>query len=138
MRRAFFVFAALAILASPAVIYAAGPHDNDCTECHSLHETVASPAFRVAPNTTEKYVGTGQTVSGTDALCLGCHNEDEGIIPIHLMKSHPVGKRRTYLRQLPRSAPLEPQLQISEGRYQRRPQYGSFLRLLPRGHGRQE
>ena len=28
---------------------------------------------------------------GTDALCLGCHNEDEGIIPIHLDKSHPVG-----------------------------------------------
>ena len=93
MRRAFFFIAALAILASPAVVYAAGPHDNDCTECHSLHDTKASPAFGVAPNTTEKYVGTGLTVSGTDALCLGCHNDDEGIIPIQLMKSHPVGMK---------------------------------------------
>ncbi|MDF1524719.1 MAG: cytochrome c3 family protein [bacterium] len=91
MRRAFFFIAALAILASPTVIYAAGPHDNDCTECHSLHDTQGNFSFGVAPNQSEKYTATGQTVSGTDALCLGCHNEDEGIMPIHLTKSHPVG-----------------------------------------------
>ena len=91
MRRAFIAFAALAILASPATINAAGSHDNDCTECHSLHDTKGDYSFGVIPNTSEKYAATGQPVSGTDALCLGCHNEDEGIAPISLMKSHPVG-----------------------------------------------
>ena len=91
MRRALFFFAALAIIASPAITNAAGPHDNDCTECHSINEVQGDFSFGVAPNRGEKYTQTGQPVTGTDALCLGCHNEDEGIMPIHLTKSHPVG-----------------------------------------------
>jgi predicted CXXCH cytochrome family protein len=91
MRRAFLPVFALVILALPATVMAAGPHDNDCTECHSLHDTKGDYSFGVAPNLSEKYSATGQTVSGTDALCLGCHNEDEGIMPIILVKSHPLG-----------------------------------------------
>ncbi|UCG38915.1 MAG: cytochrome C [bacterium] len=93
MRRGILILAALAVLAMPAAVLAAGPHDNDCTDCHSLHDTKADPAFGVVPNSSEKYRGSGQTVSGTDALCLGCHNEAEGIMPILLAKSHPLGVR---------------------------------------------
>jgi hypothetical protein len=92
MRRARLILAVLVILVSPALLVAAaGPHDNDCTEFHSLHDAKGPMFFGVAPNTTEKYTGTGQPVGGTDALCLGCHNEAEGIMPILLTKSHHLG-----------------------------------------------
>ena len=91
MSRATMIIVAMAILVSPALAGAAGSHDNDCTECHSLHDTKGAFSFNVPPNTIEKYSGTGQPVSGTDALCLGCHNEAEGIMPVLLSKSHPLG-----------------------------------------------
>lgn len=91
MPRVITVLIAAAILVSPALVCAAGSHDNNCTECHSLHDNKGAFSFGVAPNTTEKYTGTGKQVSGTDALCLGCHNEEEGIMPILLTKSHPLG-----------------------------------------------
>lgn len=34
---------------------------------------------------------TGETVKGTDAFCLGCHNKHVGILPVDLHKTHPVG-----------------------------------------------
>ncbi|UCF29789.1 MAG: cytochrome C [bacterium] len=91
MRRAFILFTAMAVLCLPMVVTAAGPHDNNCTDCHSIHDTKADPAFGVEPNTSEKYRHSGAPAVGIDSLCLGCHNEDEGIAPIHFMKSHPVG-----------------------------------------------
>ena len=91
MPRIISILIAVAVLASPALVCAAGSHDNDCTECHSIHETKGDFSFAVAPNTVEKYTESGKTVSGSDALCLGCHNEEEGIMPILLAKSHPLG-----------------------------------------------
>jgi len=91
MSRAFVIIFTLVFALAPLGVYAAGSHDNDCTECHSLHDTKGEYSFAVPPNTSEKYTGTGAPAGGTDALCLGCHNEDEGIIPIALAKSHPLG-----------------------------------------------
>ena len=91
--RTVMILIAFAMVASPALLFAAGPHDNDCTECHSIHDIKGAFSFAVAPNTSEKYLGTDQKVRGTDALCLGCHNEAEGIMPIMLAKSNPVGTK---------------------------------------------
>ena len=91
MRKVSLIIFAVLILAAPGYVFAAGSHDNGCTECHSLHDTKGDFSFGIAPNTIEKYKMSGKTVSGSDALCLGCHNDDEGIIPVLLMKSHPVG-----------------------------------------------
>jgi predicted CXXCH cytochrome family protein len=91
MKKACIVICAVVFIGLPFVSQAAGPHDNNCTECHSLHDTKADPAFGIMPNTSEKYKHSGAPAAGVDSLCLGCHNEDEGIAPIHFMKSHPVG-----------------------------------------------
>lgn len=91
MRKVVTVAAVALALMIPGAVMAAGPHDNGCTECHSLHDTKGPKAFAVTPNATEKYSHNGKVVGGVDALCLGCHNDEEGIIPIGLMKSHPVG-----------------------------------------------
>ncbi len=82
----------LATLAwAPAFGY--GPHDPNCVECHSIHYAKGKAILAVAPNTTEKNPATGSGAAGDAALCLGCHNEDEGIMPIHLSSTHPVGMK---------------------------------------------
>lgn len=91
MRKAAFIVIVIAVLCGPMPVIAAGSHDNGCTDCHSIHDVKGPKAFAVTPNAQETYSHSGNTVSGVDALCLGCHNEEEGIIPIGLMKSHPVG-----------------------------------------------
>lgn len=91
MPRIITVLIATVVLVLPASGFAAGSHDNDCTECHSIHDNKGIFSFAVAPNTVEKYTDSGRTVSGSDALCLGCHNEEEGIMPIMLARSHPLG-----------------------------------------------
>ena len=91
MTRALILTLALALLGLPMAASAAGSHDNNCLDCHSIHDTKGPFAFGVAPNSSEKYTESGQVVRSTDALCLGCHNEAEGIMPILLTKSHPVG-----------------------------------------------
>ncbi len=69
--------------------YSYGPHDENCVECHSIHMAKGDklPAVNLS---TEKYK-TGETVKGTDAFCLGCHNKNVGIMPVDLQKTHPVG-----------------------------------------------
>lgn len=69
--------------------YAFGPHDENCIECHSVHQAKGSKLAAVAP-TNEKYL-TGEPVKGVDAFCLGCHNKNVGIMPIEMHKTHPVG-----------------------------------------------
>ncbi len=76
-------------LATPVLAY--GPHDPNCVECHSIHAAKGKAILAVSPNTKEKNPGTGAGAAGDQALCLGCHNEDQGIMPIHLSSTHPVG-----------------------------------------------
>ena len=75
----------------PALAY--GPHDPNCVECHSIHYARGQAILSVAPNTAEQNPSTGTGAAGDTALCLGCHNEDEGIMPIHLASTHPVGMK---------------------------------------------
>jgi predicted CXXCH cytochrome family protein len=91
MRKVLLIVVTVAALSIPGMVLAAGSHDNGCTDCHSIHDTQGPAAFAVTPNAVETYSHSGKTVGGVDALCLGCHNDEEGIIPIGLMKSHPVG-----------------------------------------------
>ncbi len=93
MNRAAIAALAAVLITLPAAALGAGAHDNNCVDCHSIHDVKAPFAFAVAPNTTEKYPESGQVVRGTDALCLGCHNAAEGIMPVLLTKSHPVGSK---------------------------------------------
>ena len=83
--------AALALTASTALAY--GPHDPNCVECHSIHKAKGKAILAVDPNTKEKNPSTGASAAGDVALCLGCHNEDQGIMPVHLTATHPVGMK---------------------------------------------
>ncbi|MCX7770302.1 MAG: cytochrome C [Proteobacteria bacterium] len=69
--------------------YAFGPHDENCIECHSVHQAKA-PKLAAVAATGEKYL-TGEPVKGVDAFCLGCHNKNVGIMPVEMHKTHPVG-----------------------------------------------
>lgn len=91
MRRLVVVVSLVAGLAGSAFAY--GPHDPNCVECHSIHKAKGKAILSVAPYTTEKNPATGAGVAGDVALCLGCHNENQGIMPIHLTSTHPVGMK---------------------------------------------
>jgi predicted CXXCH cytochrome family protein len=78
---------------SAAFAFAFGPHDNECTECHSIHNAMGNKIIGVKPLTGVQNPSTGKELTGNSTLCLGCHNEDEGIIPIDLKKTHPVGMK---------------------------------------------
>ena len=66
-----------------------GPHDENCVECHSIHQ--AKGEKLPAVNLSQDKYKTGETVKGIDAFCLGCHNKNVGILPVDLHKTHPVG-----------------------------------------------
>ncbi len=76
-------------------VYAAGPHEGlDCLGCHDPHYAKAQKAFKVVNNLYPN-PRAGQTVTGIDALCLGCHNISKfggaDVKPIYLHMTHPVG-----------------------------------------------
>lgn len=84
--------AALALgIAAPAFAY--GPHDPNCVECHSIHAAKGKAILAVAPNTKQQNPATGTGAAGDQALCLGCHSDEQGIMPIHLTSTHPVGMK---------------------------------------------
>ncbi len=87
------LFVLITVLFSVSGALAFGPHDNECTECHSIHEAQGDKIIGVKPLTNLKNPATGKNITGNSTLCLGCHNDDEGIIPIDLKKTHPVGMK---------------------------------------------
>ncbi len=91
MKRIVVAVLAMAVAAPAAFAY--GPHDPNCVECHSIHYAKGRAILAVEPNTKEQNPATGKGASDDAALCLGCHNEDEGIVPIHLATTHPVGMK---------------------------------------------
>ncbi len=84
---------AVAAVFFAATAFAYGPHDNSCVECHSLHYAKGDSIIGIKPNTMEKNPSTGAGASDDISLCLGCHNDDEGIMPILLSSTHPVGMK---------------------------------------------
>ena len=77
---------------------AAGPHDSNCVSCHSVHYAKGNFIIGPQPNTNMENPATSAKTVGIDALCLGCHNDAEGIMPIHLSTTHPVGIAPTYVK----------------------------------------
>ncbi len=88
-----FLLASAALLFAASTALAFGPHDNNCVECHSLHYAKGKAIVTVAPNVAEKNPATGKSAEGDVSLCLGCHSDAEGIMPIHLASTHPVGMK---------------------------------------------
>lgn len=91
MKKAILLAAVALFLSGSA--FAFGPHDNNCKECHSLHKAKGQAIIGVAPNVKEKNPSTGRSAEDDISLCLGCHNEAEGIMPIMLASTHPVGMK---------------------------------------------
>lgn len=91
MRKATILAAATLFAASTVLAF--GPHDNNCKECHSLHKAKGKAIIGVEPNKKEKNPNTGGTSDDDISLCLGCHNDAEGIMPIMLSSTHPVGMK---------------------------------------------
>ncbi|OEU66212.1 MAG: hypothetical protein BA863_09220 [Desulfovibrio sp. S3730MH75] len=100
-RMLFLVFAlVLSIACSAVVAFAAGPHDSGCTDCHSTHYAKGEYIIGVQPLNVNNPARTRntRTSEGIDALCLGCHNEDEGIMPVDLHTTHPTGVKPMYAK----------------------------------------
>lgn len=82
-----------------ATASAEGPHDMDCMDCHHTHYAKADYAIGVTPKTDVQNPATSRmamTAAGIDATCLGCHNDDQGIMPVNLSTTHPTGVKPTY------------------------------------------
>lgn len=95
MRKVVWLVVGIFLLSAGAAM-AQGPHDMDCMDCHSTHYVVGDYAFGVAPKGDAKNPArtrTGEFVTPKDALCLGCHNEDEGIMPVDMATTHPTSVR---------------------------------------------
>jgi predicted CXXCH cytochrome family protein len=80
------------------VAQAAGPHDANCVSCHNVHYAKGNFIIGPQPNTGMENPVTKAKIGGVDALCLGCHNDAEGIMPIHLGSTHPTGVAPTYVK----------------------------------------
>ncbi len=82
--------AVLMILLAPTALWAFGPHDNECVECHGIHTAQGAALIGVEPFETEN-PSTGTVVRDVSSLCLGCHSDQGGILEIDLMRTHPIG-----------------------------------------------
>jgi predicted CXXCH cytochrome family protein len=85
---------AIALTLCPVAAFAAGGHDAvGCSGCHSLHSAKGNVIFAVAPNTKYLNPKTNKPYSGTTALCLACHQDQDkggqGYAPISQHASHP-------------------------------------------------
>ncbi len=83
--------AILFLFALASSLLAAGPHDIDCKDCHSVHHAKSDWIIGVKPVTNptlpENYAGK---IGAMDAACLGCHN-GSGATEVNMKMSHPVG-----------------------------------------------
>ena len=139
------LFALIALCWAQAAL-AAGPHDYDCMECHSTHYAKGDYIIGVEPNTRAVNPATsrvGMHPAEIDALCLGCHNDAEGIMPVNLATTHPTGIRpqRTPVPQellwdgvfsctsCHDPHPLQHQCQVPDRGH--RPGHGRVLRAVP-------
>lgn len=79
------------------ISFAAGPHDENCVECHSVHYAKGDFIIGAEPNQKVDNPASATKADGIEALCLGCHNKDQGIMPIHLSTTHPTGIIPSYV-----------------------------------------
>lgn len=100
MKRLLMPTLAVLVLLLAFTANAAGPHDMECMECHSTHYAKGDYAIGVQPlfKDNPARTRTGKKVVDIDALCLGCHNEEEGILPVNMHTTHPTGVTPTYTK----------------------------------------
>ena len=100
MKRLLLLCCAACALLMASAAYAAGPHDMECMECHSTHYAKGDYAVGVQPLSIDNpaRTRTAQKIVDIDALCLGCHNDDQGILPVNLHTTHPTGVTPTYTK----------------------------------------
>lgn len=99
MHRLLVTALAAAVLALlPVLALAEGPHDMDCMECHSTHYAKGDYAIGVQPVAPDNPARTRvrPSAANIDSLCLGCHNEEQGILPVKLHTTHPTGIKPLY------------------------------------------
>ncbi|SDK72394.1 Doubled CXXCH motif (Paired_CXXCH_1) [Maridesulfovibrio ferrireducens] len=100
-RMLLFVFVIVLSISCYAIFaVAAGPHDEGCTDCHSTHYAKGEYIIGVEPfkvNNPSRTRNT-RTSQGIDSLCLGCHNDGEGILPVNLHSTHPTGVKPMYAK----------------------------------------
>lgn len=100
MKRLLMLCLAASIIIVAASAFAAGPHDMECMECHSTHYAKGDYAMGVKPlfEANPARTRVSAKVVDIDALCLGCHNEEEGILPVSMHTTHPTGVTPTYTK----------------------------------------
>ena len=100
MKRLLLLCLAASVLLLAASAFAAGPHDMECMECHSNHYAKGDYAVGVEPLYADNPARTrvGAKIVNVDALCLGCHNEEQGILPVNMHTTHPTGVTPTYTK----------------------------------------
>jgi len=100
MKRLLMLSLMACIVLMATTAFAAGPHDMECMECHSTHYAKGDYAVGVKPLFSENpaRTRTGPQIEDIDALCLGCHNEEEGILPVNMHTTHPTGVTPTYTK----------------------------------------
>ncbi len=91
MKRVLVVFFVAGLFLCAATAAQAAGHDIDCKECHSVHNAKGAFIFSVAPFSGQTVTGTALKPDQIDALCMGCHSEEGGILPVDLKHSHPTG-----------------------------------------------
>lgn len=88
---------AVSFVGGVQAVFAAGPHDENCVECHSIHYAKGDFITGAEPNMKIDNPSSQGKADGIEALCLGCHNKDQGIMPIHLSTTHPTGIAPSYV-----------------------------------------
>ena len=88
MRKLFFLVVVLVTIIKPAL----AQHDENCGDCHNLHDAKAPFSMTVKADTSVDNPYTNKKTSGQVSLCLGCHNGSGGP-EIDLKSIHPVGMK---------------------------------------------
>ncbi|MFH1287877.1 MAG: hypothetical protein ABII25_04180 [bacterium] len=88
MQRFLFLAVILTIISEPVF----AQHDENCSDCHNLHDARAPFSMAIKPDTTVNNPYTNEKISGQSAICMGCHNGSAGP-EIDMKKTHPIGMK---------------------------------------------
>lgn len=103
MQKFLFLTIILAAVLKPI----SAQHDENCSDCHNLHDAKAPFSMAIKSDTTISNPYTNEKISGQSAICMGCHNGSAGP-EININKTHPVGMRPNPARVTVDTAILSP------------------------------
>ena len=93
MQKCFLMAIVLTLVLKPVF----AQHDENCSDCHNLHDAKAPFSMAVKPDTTIINPYTKKNISGQSSICMGCHNGSAGP-EIDMKKIHPVGMKPNALK----------------------------------------